>query len=171
MNIVGRGANLSGYYKATSQAVASGLKPAAVAVPVTKESPTFVHPASTVSCALQGNVPTGWISAKSALTGRLSLATSLACSLYCDVEENCDLVGYITCDVVVVVVLAHHNILTHTCLEFIYRPCPSATLPHRPEGARLLRLPTRWRQVGQPQGRERRVAQGLHLPAGRKYDC
>lgn len=70
MNIVGRGANLPSYLKATSQVVASGLKPAAVAVPVTKESATYVHPQSTVSCGLQGNVPSGWINAKSGLTGK-----------------------------------------------------------------------------------------------------
>ena len=69
MNIVGRGTCLPGYLKATSQAVASGLKPAAVAVPVTKEAPVYVHPSSTVSCGLQDNVPSGWISARSSLTG------------------------------------------------------------------------------------------------------
>lgn len=96
INIVGRGANLPGYLKATSQAVASGIKPAAVAVPVTKESPVFVHPNSTVSCGLQGNVPSGWISATSALTGRWSFVMLASTPFNCDVGEKGDFVCYIT---------------------------------------------------------------------------
>lgn len=78
MNIVGRGANLPTYLKASSQAVASGLKPAAVAVPVSKDTTNFVHPSSTVSCGLQGNVPSGWIKATSRLTGTLCPTKNVA---------------------------------------------------------------------------------------------
>lgn len=67
MNIVGRGANLPTYLKATSQVVASGLKPAAVAVPVAKETPVFVN-----SGVPQSNTPSGRVSARSSLTGKLS---------------------------------------------------------------------------------------------------
>lgn len=163
MNIVGRGANLPSYLKATSQVVASGLKPAAVAVPVTKESVTYVHPQSTVSCGLQGNVPSGWISAKSGLTGKCPASNGDAIKNLVFAAQkgkkelhnilmvrvaNTGLSGTAAqrmirnlCPETIDIELAFHRTPSEILFTFLIhspltpRNGPGSPLPHRPEGA------------------------------------